>query len=378
MADNLETLTGKIWTSALDGDDHGAADAALAALGDGLPVEDLLLNVVAPIQRQVGDAWAANEVTVAQEHIVTAVSERVLAAAARHPAARARHVGVKGRAAVACVDGEWHAFPARLLAEVLRLDGWRVDYLGPHVPTPFLPIHVREAEVDVVLLSASLPTRLPAAHEAIAACRETGRPVLAGGAAFGGDGRYARLLGADGWAPDARATAERLTAGPAPGETAYEGSNGGTGPAGQEHGHPTTPTGQEHGHPATAPDREYGHLTETAQELIDTVMWRLGERIPAMAAYDNRQLKHTREDIGHLIDFLAISLYVDDPTLYSRFLLWMAGILTARNVPEDTLFPALDLIATGLKGCPRARATVEHGQEALRREHGKDRPGHPF
>ncbi|TYB70239.1 cobalamin-binding protein [Nonomuraea sp. PA05] len=350
MADNLEHLRDRLWTSALDGDDHGAADAAMTALDDGLPVEDLLLDVVAPLQKQVGDAWAANEVTVAQEHIVTAVGERVMAAASRHPAARARHAGDRGRAAVACVDGEWHAFPTRLLAEVLRLDGWRVDYLGPHVPTPFLPIQVRESEADVVLLSASLPTRLPAAREAITACREVGRPVLAGGAAFGEDGRYARMLGADGWAPDGRGAARRLIEDPARGPGGAEGPD----------------------------DQEYGQIKGTAQELIDSVMWRLSERIPAMAAYSDRQLRHTREDIGHVIDFLTMSVYVRDPALFSRFLLWMAGILTARGVPEETLYPALELIAAGLKSCPRAQATVEQGQEVLRREHGKDKPGHPF
>ncbi|MEV0621537.1 cobalamin B12-binding domain-containing protein [Nonomuraea sp. NPDC050404] len=352
MADNLEDLIGRMWTAALSGDDHGAADAALDALDDGLPVEDLLLDVLAPVQSRVGDAWAANDVTVAQEHLVTGVSERVLAAVVRHPAARARLAGVRGRAVVACVDGEWHAFPARLLAEVLRLNGWRVDFLGPHVPTPYLPIHAHEAAADLMLLSASLPTRLPAAHEAIAACAGTGKPVLAGGAAFGGDGRYARMLGAHGWAADGRATAERLTGDRPFGTTAQE--------------------------PPHAVDQEYEQIIGTAQDLAGSVMWRLGERIPSMAAYSERQLKHTRQDILYIVEFLAMALYVRDRTLFSRFLCWMAGLLTARGVPEQTLTPALELLADVLKGCPRALATVEHGQEVLRREHGKDKPGHPF
>ncbi|NJP91345.1 cobalamin-binding protein [Nonomuraea sp. FMUSA5-5] len=367
MGDGIESLIGKIWASALDGDDHGAVDAAVAALDDGLPVEDLLLDVVAPVQLRVGDAWAANEVTVAQEHIATAVGERVLAAAARHRAARARHVGVNGRAAVACVDGEWHAFPARLLAEVLRLNGWRVDYLGPHVPTPYLPIHVRGSEADVVLLSASLPTRLPAAHEAIRACRETGRPVLAGGAAFGADGRYARMLGADGWAPDGRGAAYHLAGRPVRGSVPD----------------PTTSPAPEMAAPERAgqdapPGPEYAYVAGIAQDLADSVVQDLSEHLPEMAAYTARQRKHTRDDIGHIIDFLAMSLYVTDRTLFSRFLLWTAGVLTARDVPEETLLPALELVAAGLEGCPGARETVEHGREVLRGERGKQKPRHPF
>ncbi|MFC4116718.1 cobalamin B12-binding domain-containing protein [Nonomuraea zeae] len=357
MADNLEDRVEKVWTAALAGDDHGAADVALAALDDGLPPEDLLLGVLAPVQSRVGDAWAANGVTVAQEHIVTAVSERVLAAVSRHPAARARHTEDKGRATVACVDGEWHAFPARLLAELLRLHGWRVDYLGPHVPTPYLPMHVNGTDADVVALSASMPSRLPAAHAAIAACQETGKPVLAGGAAFGADGRYAHLLGADGWAADGLGAVEHLAGGPLRRRTR----------PGEAGGHRPPPAGEE-----------FDRISGMAQDVVSSVMWKLGERLPAMAGYSRQQLDHTTKDIGYIVEFLTIALYVRDPELFSRFLLWMAGILTARGVPESTLFPALDLLAGQLKDFPHALATVEHGVEVLGREEGKDRPRHPF
>ncbi|MCK2212242.1 cobalamin-dependent protein [Actinomadura sp. ATCC 31491] len=342
MADDYADLVDRMWAAAMDGDDHGASDVALAALDAGLPVEDLLLGVLAGVQARVGDAWEANLATVAQEHLVTGVSERVLAAAVRHPAARARHTGERGRVAVACVAGEWHAFPARLLAELLRLDGWRVAYLGPHVPAAYLRIHAHEAEADVVTLSASLPTRLPAAYEAIAACREAGRPVLAGGAAFGADGRYARLLGADGWAPDGRAAARLLAAGP-PVTGPAEGERAGGEPAG----------------------KAYERVRATAEELAGAVMWKLGERIPELAAYSQKQLQHTKEDIGYIIDFLAMSLYVRDPELFARFLRWTAGVLSARGVPAATLLPALDLLAGQLGDVPQALATLEYGRRAL-------------
>ncbi|MYS44742.1 cobalamin-binding protein, partial [Streptomyces sp. SID5998] len=101
-----------------------------------------------------------------------------------------------GTVTVACVDGEWHALPARLLAEVLRCRGHRVDFLGAQVPTPHLIAHLHRTAPAVVALSSSLPVRLPDAHTAITAVQALGIPVLAGGAAFGDDGRYARLLGA--------------------------------------------------------------------------------------------------------------------------------------------------------------------------------------
>ncbi|MYT23970.1 cobalamin-binding protein, partial [Streptomyces sp. SID7760] len=115
-------------------------------------------------------------------------------ALALHPAARTQPS--RGRITVACVDGEWHALPARLLAEVLRIRGWHVDYLGAQVPAPHLIAHLHRTGPDAVALSSSIPTRLPVAHATITACQAVGTPVMVGGAAFGPGGRYARLLGA--------------------------------------------------------------------------------------------------------------------------------------------------------------------------------------
>lgn len=189
----------RLWGAVTDRDEYAAAATVFGAVDDGMSPEDVLLQVIAPVQRRVGTEWAANRITVAQEHAATAINDRVIAALAHHTASAVTAHG--GHVTVACVDGEWHALPARLLSEVLRLRGWQVDFLGAQVPTPHLVAHLHHYGPHVVALSCSIPTRLPTAHAAIVACRAAGVPVLAGGAAFGRDGRYARQLGANGWAP---------------------------------------------------------------------------------------------------------------------------------------------------------------------------------
>ncbi|MDI5982847.1 cobalamin B12-binding domain-containing protein, partial [Amycolatopsis magusensis] len=121
--------------------------------------------------------WAANRLSVAQEHAATAINDRVIAAAVH---SRPRPRAVLGRVTVACVDGEWHALPARLLAETLRLRGFTVDYLGAQVPVPHLITHLHRTGPDAVALSGSLAPRLPTAHATITACQAAGVPVIAG------------------------------------------------------------------------------------------------------------------------------------------------------------------------------------------------------
>nr|WP_055501273.1 cobalamin-dependent protein [Nonomuraea pusilla] len=333
-----------LWAAATAGDEQAAVGVARDALDAGVDMEALLLDVVGAVQARVGAEWAANRISVTQEHVVTAVNERVIAALADHPGARRREGSARGRLAVACVDGEWHALPARLLAEVLRLRGWTVDYLGAQVPTQHLVSYLHRTGPDAIALSSSIATRLPAAHAAIAACRATGTPVLVGGAAYGPGGRYARLLGADAWAPDARAAADLLARGlprrpPAPPQAA--------------------------GRLPHLDDQEYTLLTRSSADLVRELMDELERRHPAVARYTPRQRQATAEDLAHVVEFLAASLYVDDPELFSGFLTWTASILTARDVPTGFLLSALDLLARRLTGLPRAAGVLAHAREVL-------------
>ncbi|MFJ4971219.1 B12-binding domain-containing protein [Streptomyces sp. NPDC088755] len=333
----LDTLRSDLWTAVTTRDEYRAADIVLTALDAGTPAETVLLDVIAPVQARVGHAWQEDRLTVAQEHAATAIAERVIAALAHHPAHRPEPYG--GRVTVACVDQEWHALPARLLAEVLTLRGWKVDFLGAQVPTPHLVTHLHNTGADAVALSSSLATRLPTAHSAITACQAVGVPVLVGGAAFGPDGRYARLLGADAWAPDARAAARRLADGiPAPDLAAGRRETDGL---------------------AHLTDQEYTLVVRASARLVRVVLAHLERDFPAMAEYSGPQRERTAEDIAHIVEFLGVALYTDSDDLFTDFIRWTAAVLTARGVPARSLRPALESLAFELKDFPRATRMLD-------------------
>ncbi|GAA1656233.1 cobalamin B12-binding domain-containing protein [Actinoplanes couchii] len=333
----------KLWASVRAVDEYSALDVVANALDAGLDAEAVLLDVIGAVQDKVGTEWAANRLSVADEHAATAINDRVIAALpVKRPAT------VQGRITVACVNNEWHALPARLLAETLRLRGWQVAYLGAQVPTSHLVSHLHRAGPAVVCLSSSLPTRLPAAHAAITACQATGTPVMVGGRAFGTDGRYARLLGADAWAPEARCAADTLAAGPLPAPRAA----------------PRAAHQAVDDLPHLA-DQEYTLVTRSARHLVREVFQRLEQQLPAMAGYSEEQRERTAEDLAHIVDFLTTALYVDDADLFTDFLTWTAQILTSRGVPARSLLPGLDLLAEQLRDFPRTRRLITAGRTAL-------------
>ncbi|MGW3820001.1 cobalamin B12-binding domain-containing protein [Streptomyces sp. NPDC005046] len=332
----------QLWEAVSTSDEQAATHAVFGALEDGAPAESVLLDLIAPVQRKVGEEWAANRLTVAREHAATAINDRAIAALSHHCSA---HTAIgRGRVTVACVDGEWHGLPARLLAEVLKLRGWEVDYLGAQVSAGHLITHIHQTGPELVALSGSIATRLPTAHATITAVQATSTPVLAGGAAFGQDGRYARLLGADAWAFDARTAADRLDHGPLP---------------------RPAPAHQPIDDLPHLADQEYTMVARTRTSLVRTVMGGLEERFPAMRDYTAAQREHTAADIAHIVDFLATALYTGDPELFTDFLTWTAGILTARNVPAHSLTPALDILSEQLKDFPRATLMLDQAADRL-------------
>ncbi|MFI9024264.1 B12-binding domain-containing protein [Streptomyces sp. NPDC053560] len=345
-APELDAVRTRLWDAVSEGDEYTAARVAFKALDDGLAAEAVLLDTIAHVQQRIGAEWAANRITVAQEHAATAINDHVMAALALRIADRR---GLGGRTAgrrltIACVSGEWHALPARLLAEVLKLRGWQVDFLGAHVPTPHLIAHLYRTGADAVALSASLADRLPTVHTTINACRSAGVPVLAGGAALGHDGRYAHRLGAV-WADDARGAADRL-------------EEGLTRPDPAAVRQPVDDL-------AHLEDQEYTLITKVTVQLVQHTLGALEDHVPAMKTYTERQRQYTAEDIAHIVNFLATTLYVDDDTLFTDFIRWTADILAARDVPPDCLFPALNIIGGQLKDFPRATGVLNRAHDAL-------------
>lgn len=188
-----------------DADGRGAMDLVAGLAEAGGSVEALMEELLVPAQREVGRRWERRDWNVGQEHAATAIADAALALVT------VGDVPVdRGHVVVACVEGEWHALAARMAAEIFRVRGWSVTFLGASVPAADLAAYSAGSAPDAVALSCSVPIVLDGARRCIHACRREGFPVLAGGAGFGPDGRYAEPLGADAWAPDAGSGAKRL------------------------------------------------------------------------------------------------------------------------------------------------------------------------
>ena len=215
MTESSSLLTADVagyWSAVSAGDGRSALAVALAARDRGVRLEDVLTGLVLAAQLRVGELWAGNEWSVAGEHAATAVSEvvvRRLNEDLPDPATGPLYL-------VACVEREWHALPALVVATGLKSAGLRTLYLGASASRDELVGRILDTGPRLVMLSASLTSSLPRVRRQIEAVRGTGTPVLVGGSAFDAGGVRARRLGATAYAADVAAAIAQLDTLPAP------------------------------------------------------------------------------------------------------------------------------------------------------------------
>lgn len=140
----------------------------------------LQLHLIVPVQREVGRLWQDNQITVAQEHLATAISQLVIARLySRLPRAESNGFSVL----VACVEGEQHDMGARIGADFLEMAGFDVRFLGANVLPAKLVEALARQTPSLLGLSASLHFHLPGLREAIAAARTVAPllPIVVGG-----------------------------------------------------------------------------------------------------------------------------------------------------------------------------------------------------
>lgn len=175
----------------------------------------IYLDLFQPAAYAIGRLWQRNRVSVAQEHLATAIIERQMGEL--HPLFRPRRE--RGRTIViGCVPDEWHRVGARMVADFFEAEGWTVYYLGASAPIRDLVGITRETQADLVGVSAQMLFNLPRVQElvrALDAAGLAGLPVIAGGMPFVEQPDLAPALNVRGSGADAAAAlavAERVLA----------------------------------------------------------------------------------------------------------------------------------------------------------------------
>jgi methanogenic corrinoid protein MtbC1 len=193
-------------TALLAGNQREAVAIVSRCIDNAQTLVDVELHVIQPALYRIGEKWQANQVSVAQEHMATAIAQSVMTVGLLFSPTP---TPIDKRVLLACVEGNGHAVGLRMVADAFLLAGWDVQYLGANVPTTALVTQAAEWKPDLVGLSVSFAQQLPAVRAVIAALIERvgdARPaVMIGGLAINRFDRLAAMVGADGCSANAQA-----------------------------------------------------------------------------------------------------------------------------------------------------------------------------
>lgn len=176
-------------------------------------IPDWWQRVIQPALYTVGQCWAEGHITVGQEHLATAITQRVMSVFYPLILEGPRE---RGRAVVAATPGELHEIGARVVADVLEMNGWDVVYTGADTPTGGLLDLIARTAPRCVCLSTTLFANLPQVEDLIGRvkARRPAPPVVVGGQAYLADAALWRRVGADGYAADGSDLVQWLERGP--------------------------------------------------------------------------------------------------------------------------------------------------------------------
>lgn len=183
---DIETAYGRYTAFLLAGDRNGCRTVVEELLVAGCPVKTLYQDIFQRALYHVGDLWEQNHISVAREHVATAITESLLSLVYPVISGAAATSPRKGRAVVACTALELHQLGARMVADLLEMNGWDCHFLGSGTPPDSLVYFIHEMQPDLLCLSLSVQMNLGLLVHTIRAVRMhfSTLPIIVGGQAF--------------------------------------------------------------------------------------------------------------------------------------------------------------------------------------------------
>jgi methanogenic corrinoid protein MtbC1 len=132
---------------------------------------------------RVGELWEVDEISVAREHMATAITESLLSATYPYLFS-GEHTEKK--TIISCTANEYHQLGGKMVADIFELNGWDAHSLGANTPTADLISLIEEIKPDLVGLTLAVHYNLPSLKTTLEAIRGNYQnlEILVGGHAF--------------------------------------------------------------------------------------------------------------------------------------------------------------------------------------------------
>lgn len=169
----------------LAGKRKSALDLIMDAYRSGYSIPGIYMDVFQEALYEIGRLWENNRITVADEHMGTAITQYVMSNLYQYLEI---NDALLGKAVVTGVQGELHQVGANMVADVLEADGWNVVFLGTNVPPDGVIQSLRQHNADLFGISSTMLFNIPKVIELVELVKKefgnSAPRILLGGGAF--------------------------------------------------------------------------------------------------------------------------------------------------------------------------------------------------
>lgn len=167
----------------IKGDKHGCSVLVENMLEKSMPIEMIYTDLFQKSLYQVGEDWEMNKISVATEHMATAITESMMIRL-QPQLFSAERTGNK--AVIACVANEYHQVGAKMVADILEMNGWDGYFIGANTPFIELIRFIESQKPDLIGLSLSIYFNINELKNTLAQIRLqfSDTPIIIGGQAF--------------------------------------------------------------------------------------------------------------------------------------------------------------------------------------------------
>lgn len=185
-----ERLYQEYLTLLLDGKRVACSRMVQTLIEQDIDIKTLYTDLFQKSLYEVGKLWEFNKITVAKEHLVTAITEGLLNLV--YPKLFEKEASEQNKKVViSCAANEFHQIGGKMVADIFELNGWDSNFLGANTSVDHLLEHIQEVKPDLVGLSISVYFNFPSLKNGIEAVRANFNhlDIFVGGQAFNWGGK---------------------------------------------------------------------------------------------------------------------------------------------------------------------------------------------
>ena len=186
-------------------DSGAAAEAARAAMENGIsPVKSIEKGLAVGL-RVIGDKFEEGELWLPHLVLGAEAMEAAVKVLEEHMPLEELEATRRGTVVIGTVEGDLHDLGLRIVASMLRANGFKVHDLGCDTRSLDFIDKAKDAKADIIAVSSLMTTTMPFMKDLIEALEAAGIrdqfKVMVGGGPVSEE--WAKLIGADGYARDA-------------------------------------------------------------------------------------------------------------------------------------------------------------------------------